>query len=97
MSQNAYLTTKSDDKEDTEMGDILVNKIKLAKPAVSSTCRSYDDYMRKEFVDRMIEGPVKRGRVEAAAREIGSLALLHVGGSSIRRQRRYPIRSLKRI
>lgn len=50
------------------MQDISVNKIKLAKSTVNSTYRSYDDHTREGFIDRMIEDPVKRGRVAVIAR-----------------------------
>ncbi|KAL0080036.1 hypothetical protein F4703DRAFT_1910283 [Phycomyces blakesleeanus] len=60
-SQAAFLTAKHEDK-DTEIQDIPVNKIKSAKSTVNSTYRSYDDHTREEFINRMIEGPVKRGR-----------------------------------
>lgn len=53
-SQAAYLAAKPEDKEDTEMQDIPVNKIKLAKSTVNSTYKSYDDHTREEFIDRMI-------------------------------------------
>ncbi|CAO3699970.1 unnamed protein product [Rhizopus stolonifer] len=71
-SQAAYLTAKPEDKEDTEMQDIPVNKIKLAKSTVNSICRSYDDHTREEFINRMIEDPVKKGRVATIARNLGA-------------------------
>ncbi|GAA5796884.1 hypothetical protein HPULCUR_002262 [Helicostylum pulchrum] len=70
-SQAAYLTAKPEDKEDTEMQDIPVNEIKLAKSTVDSTYRSYDGHMREKFINRMIEVPVKGERVEAIARNLG--------------------------
>lgn len=66
-SHAAYLTAKPEDDKDTEMGDVSINKVKVA----NSTYRNYDDRTREEFIDRMIEGPVKRGRVTAVARELG--------------------------
>ncbi|KAG0735067.1 hypothetical protein G6F57_012238 [Rhizopus arrhizus] len=70
-SQAAYLAAKPEDK-DTEMQDIPVNKIKLAKSTVNSTYRSYDDHTREVFIDRMIEIPVKRGKVAVIARNLGA-------------------------
>ncbi|KAI8094384.1 hypothetical protein BDF21DRAFT_458792 [Thamnidium elegans] len=68
-SHTAYLTAKPEDDKDTEMGDVSINKIKVAKAPVNSTYRNYDDRTREEFIDRMMEGPAKRGRVTAVARE----------------------------
>jgi transposase len=70
-SQAAYLAAKPDDIKDTEMGDGSANKVKLAKAPVNSTYRNYDEHTREKFIDRMIEGPVKRGRKAAIARELG--------------------------
>ncbi|ORE10768.1 hypothetical protein BCV72DRAFT_199018 [Rhizopus microsporus var. microsporus] len=70
-SQAAYLAAKPEDIKDTEMEDVAANKVKLAKAPVNSTYRNYDDHTREEFIDRVIEGPVKRGRMSAVARELG--------------------------
>lgn len=70
-SQAAYLAAKPEDKEDTEMQDIPVNEIKLAKSTVNSTYRSYDHHTREKFIDRMIEVSVKRAKVAAVARNLG--------------------------
>ncbi|KAG2234034.1 hypothetical protein INT48_007124 [Thamnidium elegans] len=70
-SQAAYLTAKPEDKEDTEMQDIHVNEIRLVKSTVNSTYRSYDGHTSEKFINRMIEVPVKRGRVVAIARNLG--------------------------
>lgn len=70
-SQAAYLVAKPEDIKDTEMEDVPANKVKLAKAPVNSTYRNYDDHTREEFTDRMIEDPVKRGRMSAVARELG--------------------------
>ncbi|KAI8076661.1 uncharacterized protein B0P05DRAFT_471648, partial [Gilbertella persicaria] len=61
--QAAYLAAKPEDIKYTEMEEGPDNKVKLAKAPVNSTYRNYDDHMREEFIDRMIEGPVKRGRL----------------------------------
>lgn len=53
------------------MGDGSANKVKLAKAPVNSTYRNYDEHTREKFIDRMIEGPVKRGRKATIARELG--------------------------
>lgn len=70
-SQAAYLAAKPEDEKETEMQYIVVNKIKLVKSTVNSAYRSYDEYTKEEFIDRMIESPVKRGRVAAIARNLG--------------------------
>lgn len=70
-SQAAYLVAKPEDIKDTEMEDAPANKVKLAKVPVNSNYRNYDDHTREEFTDRMIEDPVKRGRMSAVARELG--------------------------
>lgn len=71
-SREAYLATKpKDDDKDTEMVDISMIKVKVAKAPVNSTYINYDDHTREKFIDRMIEGPVRRGRVAEVARQFG--------------------------
>ncbi|KAG2236172.1 hypothetical protein INT48_003791 [Thamnidium elegans] len=48
-----------------------MNKVKVAKAPVNSTYVNYDDHTREKFIDKMIEDPVKRGRVAAVARQFG--------------------------
>ncbi|GAA5811006.1 hypothetical protein MFLAVUS_004435 [Mucor flavus] len=71
-SQTAYLAARLEDKEDqrdAEMQEIPAALAKSTKTTtLNSTYRKYDDLTREGFIDRMIEGPVKRGRVAAVAR-----------------------------
>ncbi|GAA5812832.1 hypothetical protein MFLAVUS_006291 [Mucor flavus] len=71
MRQAAYLATKLKDVKDTEMENVRANKVKLAKAPVNSTYINYDDHTREEFINRIIEHPVKRGRMPVVARELG--------------------------
>ncbi|KAI8093962.1 hypothetical protein BDF21DRAFT_331918 [Thamnidium elegans] len=71
-SREAYLATKpKDDDKDTEMVDISMIEVKVAKAPVNSTYINYDGHTREKFIDRMIEGPVRRGRVAEVARQFG--------------------------
>ncbi|KAI7898844.1 uncharacterized protein BX663DRAFT_232448 [Cokeromyces recurvatus] len=70
-SQAAYLAAKPEDIKVTKMKDVPANKVKLAKSPTNSTYRNYDDRTREKFIERMIKGPVKRGRVSAVARDLG--------------------------
>ena len=67
----AYLATNPEDDKDTGMGDVSMNKVKVAKAPVNSTYINYDDHTREKFIDKMIEGPVQRGRVAAVVRQFG--------------------------
>ncbi|KAI8091792.1 hypothetical protein BDF21DRAFT_449166 [Thamnidium elegans] len=67
----AYLSANPEDDKDTEMGDVSMNKVKVAKAPVNSTYINYDDHTREKFIDKMIEDPVKRSRVAAVARQFG--------------------------
>ncbi|CEP13855.1 hypothetical protein [Parasitella parasitica] len=68
-----YLAAKpKDDDKDTEMVDIPMIKVKVAKAPVNITyIIYYDDHTSEKFIDRMIEGPVRRGRVAEVARQFG--------------------------
>jgi transposase len=69
-SQKSYLSLKPAEKETTTK-DTIIKVVELSETADKGIYNDYSDQTREVFIDRMIEGPMERGKVTLHAKDLG--------------------------
>ncbi|KAI7867983.1 hypothetical protein BDF14DRAFT_1725449, partial [Spinellus fusiger] len=69
-SQKFYLSLKPTEKETTPE-DTLHKSVEVAKLIGNGAYKDYNDQTREVFIDRMIECPMERGKVNLHAKDLG--------------------------
>src|SRR6478609_5682072 len=68
-SQKSYLSLKPVEKE-TPANNTIKKVVELTKPINNGVYKDYNDQTREVFIDRMIEGPMERGKVTLHAKDL---------------------------
>jgi DNA invertase Pin-like site-specific DNA recombinase len=68
--QKSYLSPKPAKKE-TAANDTIKKGVEVTKPIDNGVYKDCDDQTREVFIDRMIEGPMERGKVNLHAKNLG--------------------------
>ncbi|KAG0734658.1 hypothetical protein G6F57_012312 [Rhizopus arrhizus] len=68
-SQKSYLSLKPVEKE-TPANNTIKKVVELTKPIDNGVYKDYNDQTREVFIDRMIEGPMERGKVTLHAKDL---------------------------
>ncbi|KAI8879831.1 hypothetical protein K501DRAFT_276192 [Backusella circina FSU 941] len=67
---NAMCGLKPTEKE-TPANNTIKKVVELTKPIDNGVYKDYNDQTREVFIDRMIEGPMERGKVTLHAKDLG--------------------------
>lgn len=58
-------------EKETPANDTIKKVVELTKPIDNGVYKDYNDQTRELFIDRMIEGPMERGKVTLHAKDLG--------------------------